>query len=29
MPIAQWQHEFEKENRFGGDKAWLKFVMPF
>jgi hypothetical protein len=29
MLIAQWQHEFERENRFGGDKAWLKFVMPF
>lgn len=29
MLIAQWQHEFERENRFGGDKAVLKLVMPF
>lgn len=29
MFIAQWQHETEAENRFRGDKAWLKLVMPF
>ena len=29
MLIAQWQHEFERENRFGGDKALFKLVMPF
>ncbi|WP_322996542.1 SphA family protein [Castellaniella sp.] len=26
--IAQWQHETMVENRFGGDKFWLKFAMP-
>ncbi|CAM5789040.1 SphA family protein [Castellaniella caeni] len=25
---AQWQHETLVENRFGGDKFWLKLVMP-
>ncbi|AKU12756.1 putative regulatory protein [Azoarcus sp. CIB] len=27
--IAQWQHETEAENRFRGDKAWFKLVVPF
>lgn len=26
--IAQWQHETLVENRFGGDKFWLKLIMP-
>ncbi len=26
--IAQWQHETEVENRFGGDKVWLKMILP-
>jgi len=26
--IAQWQHETHVENRFGGDKYWLKMIMP-
>ena len=26
--IAQWQHETKVKNRFGGDKFWLKFIMP-
>lgn len=26
--IGQWQHETEVENRFGGDKFWLKLIMP-
>ncbi len=26
--IAQWQHETEAENRFKGDKAWFKLIMP-
>ena len=26
--IAQWQHETMVENRFGGDKYWLKMIMP-
>ena len=26
--IAQWQHESNVENRFGGDKLWLKMIMP-
>ncbi|MFV0282399.1 MAG: transporter [Castellaniella sp.] len=25
---AQWQHETLVKNRFGGDKFWLKLVMP-
>lgn len=29
MLIAQWQHETEAENRFRGDKAWFRLVMPF
>jgi len=29
MFIAQWQHETEAENRFRGDKAWFKTVLPF
>lgn len=29
MLIAQWQHETKRENRFGDDKAWIKFIMPF
>jgi len=27
--IAQWQHEMAVENRFGGDKFWLKAIVPF
>ncbi|WP_018990245.1 SphA family protein [Aromatoleum toluclasticum] len=27
--IVQWQHETEAENRFRGDKAWFKLVLPF
>jgi hypothetical protein len=26
--IGQWQHEMAVENRFGGDKVWLKLIMP-
>lgn len=26
--IGYWQHETEVENRFGGDKLWLKMIMP-
>ena len=26
--IAQWQHETKVENRFGGDKVWLKMILP-
>ena len=26
--VAQWQHETKVENRFGGDKVWLKMIMP-
>lgn len=26
--VAQWQHETMVENRFGGDKFWLKFILP-
>jgi len=29
MLVAQWQRETEAENRFRGDKAWFKLVMPF
>ncbi|MBD5805421.1 hypothetical protein AZOA_48770 [Azoarcus sp. Aa7] len=29
MLMAHWQHETEAENRFRGDKAWVKLVMPF
>lgn len=29
MFIGQWQHEFEAENRFEGDKVWFKFIAPF
>ena len=29
MFIAQWHHETEAENRFRGDKAWFKLVLPF
>jgi hypothetical protein len=29
MLIAQWQHETEAENRFRGDKAWFRLIMPF
>ena len=25
---AQWQHEFDVENRFEGDKLWFKYAMP-
>ena len=28
MWVAQWQHEMMVENRFAGDKFWLKLVMP-
>lgn len=26
--IAQWQNESHVENRFGGDKFWLKLIVP-
>lgn len=26
--VAQWQHETHAKNRFRGDKAWLKLIMP-
>ncbi len=26
--IAQWQHETMVKNRFGGDKFWLKLILP-
>ncbi len=26
--IGQWHHETEAENRFKGDKFWLKLIMP-
>ncbi|MBS0512219.1 MAG: transporter [Proteobacteria bacterium] len=26
--IGQWQHETAVTNRFGGDKVWLKLIMP-
>lgn len=26
--IAQWQHETQLENRFGGNKVWLKLILP-
>lgn len=26
--VAQWQHETMVENRFAGDKFWLKLIMP-
>ena len=26
--IGQWQHESHVENRFGGDKFWLKLIVP-
>ena len=29
MFIGQWQHEFDAENRFEGDKVWFKLVAPF
>jgi len=29
MFIGQWQHETEAENRFQGDKAWFRLIMPF
>jgi len=29
MFIAQWQHETRVKNRFKGDKAWLRLIMPF
>lgn len=25
---GEWHHEVEAENRFGGDKVWLKLVLP-
>lgn len=28
MFIAQWQHETSAKNRFRGDKAWFKLIMP-
>lgn len=27
--MAHWQHETQAENRFRGDKAWIKLVMAF
>ena len=29
MFIAQWQHETHTKNRFSGDKAWFRLIMPF
>ncbi|BAL27024.1 transporter [Azoarcus sp. KH32C] len=29
MLIGQWQHESGAENRFQGDKAWFRLIMPF
>jgi len=29
MFIGQWHHELEAENRFEGNKAWLKLIAPF
>lgn len=29
MFTGEWQHEIEAENRFEGDKVWLKFIAPF
>lgn len=26
--MAQWQHETLVQNRFGGDKVWLKMIIP-
>ena len=26
--VGQWQHETAVTNRFGGDKVWLKLIMP-
>lgn len=26
--IGQWQHETHVENRFGGDKVWVKLIVP-
>lgn len=26
--VGQWQHETMVENRFGGDKFWLKLILP-
>jgi hypothetical protein len=26
--IAQWQHETDAENRFSGNKYWLKLILP-
>lgn len=26
--MAQWQHETLVRNRFGGDKVWLKMIVP-
>ena len=26
--VGQWQHETHVENRFGGDKVWLKLITP-
>lgn len=28
MFIGQWQHETDAENRFQGDKAWFRLIMP-
>ena len=26
--MAQWQHEALVRNRFGGDKVWIKMIIP-
>lgn len=26
--LAQWQHEVQVQNRFGGDKFWFKMIIP-
>jgi len=26
--VGQWQHETLVQNRFGGDKFWLKLIVP-
>jgi hypothetical protein len=28
MLMAYWEHEAEVRNRFGGDKVWLKMIIP-
>jgi hypothetical protein len=26
--MADWQHEMDVQNRFGGDKVWFKMIIP-